>query len=76
MLWDDACFRVAAGEAGAPPAQERAGLVYNGWLLDVPKLLDLAALYVPSNPQLLRRLMSAVRAAVPALACTNRAVWG
>ena len=55
------CVRVTGEEGGAPPAQERAGLVYDGWLLDVPKLLDLAALYGPSNPQLLRRLVSAVR---------------
>jgi hypothetical protein len=66
------CLRVAAGEEGTPPEQERAALLYDGWLLDVPKLLDLAALYGPSNPGLLRRMMSAVRRGLPAAvsACT------
>ena len=63
---------MAASEEGTPPQQERRALLYDGWLLDVPKLLDLAALYGPSNPGLLRRLMSAVRTLLAALsACMH-----
>lgn len=42
---------------GAPPDSERARCLYDRWLLDVPKVLDVAALYGPSNPRLVGQWM-------------------
>ncbi len=52
--------RVTIDEEGAPPRTQQAELVYDRWLLDVPKLLDIAALYGPDNLQLTRDFMSKV----------------
>jgi len=45
---------------GAPPDAERARCLYDRWLLDVPKLLDVAALYGPTNPGLVSQLLRGV----------------
>eukprot|EP00983_Pelagomonas_calceolata_P090206 1157391-Pelagomonas_calceolata.AAC.7 len=45
---------------GAPPDAERARCLYDRWLLDVPKLLDVAALYGPANPRLVSQFLSSV----------------
>ncbi len=45
---------------GGPAQTEQAKLLYDRWLLDVPKLLDIAALYGPDNPDLTRQLLSKV----------------
>ncbi len=52
--------RVTVTEEGAPPQTQQAQLVYDRWMLDVPKLLDVAALYGPDNLQLTREFMSKV----------------
>lgn len=39
---------------------EQAKQLYDRWLLDVPKLLDIAALYGPDNPELTRQLLTKV----------------
>lgn len=36
--------------------------MYNDWLLDMPKLLDIAVLYGRDNPQLVQQLMLKVMA--------------
>lgn len=41
-------------------ASSRAQLLYDKWVLDVPKLLDLAAIYGPDNAPLVQQLMSQV----------------
>ncbi|GBF96800.1 hypothetical protein Rsub_09656 [Raphidocelis subcapitata] len=43
---------------GAPPPARRAAEIYDRWLLDFPKMLDLAAIYGPSNPALAARLVA------------------
>ncbi|CAL8461773.1 g1304 [Coccomyxa elongata] len=52
--------RVTVTEEGAPPQTQQAQLVYDRWMLDVPKLLDIAALYGTDNLQLTREFMSKV----------------
>jgi hypothetical protein len=42
---------------GAPSASQQGALLYDNWWLDVPKLLDIAALYGPSNQGLVGRFM-------------------
>jgi activating signal cointegrator complex subunit 2 len=34
-----------------------ADLLYNKWLVDVPKMMDLAVLYAPGSSQLVRQLL-------------------
>jgi hypothetical protein len=46
------------------PSRFAVETLYHRWLLDVPKLLDLAAVYGASSPQLVRKLISNVYAAV------------
>lgn len=41
---------------------QRSRLLYDKWVLDVPKLLDLAAIYGPDNPALVQQLMQQVHA--------------
>ena len=53
--------RVTTGEPGGPGAAEQADALYNGWLLDVPKLMDVAALYGRANGELVRRFMRQAR---------------
>jgi hypothetical protein len=43
---------------GVPPPARQGQELYDRWLLDVPKLLDLAAIYGPSNPGLVARLVA------------------
>ena len=45
---------------GAPSDTERARLLYDRWLLDVPKLLDVAAIYGPANPRIVSQLLCSV----------------
>ena len=47
---------------GGPTAQEQAQLLYNRWIVDVPKVMDVAALYGRANPDLTRRFMQQARA--------------
>lgn len=49
-------------EPGGPGKQEQAAFLYNDWLLDMPKLLDIAVLYGRDNPQLVQQLMLKVMA--------------
>lgn len=49
--------RVTTGERGGPEPAEQAALLYDRWLLDVPKLMDVAALYGGANGALARRFM-------------------
>jgi hypothetical protein len=58
--------RVTTGERGGPEPAEQAALLYDRWLLDVPKLMDVAALYGAANGALARRFM---RQADPIPAC-------
>lgn len=39
------------------PFGEAGKIVYDNWLLDVPKLLDLAAVYGGSNPDIMKKLI-------------------
>lgn len=32
-------------------------MLYNRWLVDVPKMMDLAVLYAPGNSQLVQQLL-------------------
>ena len=36
-------------------------MLYDKWLLDIPKLLDIAVLYGRDNPALIQQLMRQVR---------------
>lgn len=49
-------------EPGGPSRAEQAKLLYDKWLLDAPKILDLCVLYGPSNRDLTSRLVKQVRA--------------
>ncbi|KAL3156739.1 hypothetical protein ABBQ38_001014 [Trebouxia sp. C0009 RCD-2024] len=46
--------------AGSHVSSQRAQLLYDKWVLDVPKLLDLAAIYGPDNAVLVQQLMQQV----------------
>ena len=48
-------------QPGGPSAQNQASMLYNAWLLDMPKLLDIAVLYGRDNPALVQQLMHKVR---------------
>ena len=48
-------------QQGGPSAQDQASMLYNDWLLDMPKLLDIAVLYGRDNPALVQQLMQKVR---------------
>lgn len=47
--------------AGSNASSQRAQLLYDKWVLDVPKLLDLAAIYAPDHAGLVQQLMQQVR---------------
>ena len=49
-------------QPGGPSAQDQASILYNAWLLDMLKLLDIAVLYGRDNPALVQQLMQKVRA--------------
>ncbi|WIA17934.1 hypothetical protein OEZ85_009427 [Tetradesmus obliquus] len=56
-----AAAAAAAGSKPAPPSpQQVAELLYNRWLLDVPKMMDLAVLYGPGSSSLTGQLLSAL----------------
>jgi activating signal cointegrator complex subunit 2 len=50
---------------GVPPPAQQGALLYDNWILDVPKLMDLAALYGPTNPALVSRLLQQLLALQP-----------
>ncbi len=56
----DARSRVTPGEPHGPTLAEQAAVLYDGWLLDVPKLMDVAVLYGAANSALVRRFMRQV----------------
>lgn len=43
--------------AGLNGTSQRSRLLYDRWVLDVPKLLDLTAIYGPDNAALVQQLM-------------------
>ena len=47
-------------EDGGPGAKQQATMLYDLWLLDVPKLMDLAVLYGQDNATLLLQFMQQV----------------
>ena len=47
-------------DPGGPSPPEQAELLYNRCLLDVPRLMDVAALYGPANPGLTGKFMQQV----------------
>jgi hypothetical protein len=51
----------AAAAPKAPPSPQQVGdLLYNQWLLDVPKMMDLAVLYGPGSSSLTGQLLEAL----------------
>ncbi len=56
--------------AGTNARSQNAQVLYDRWVLDVPKLLDLAAIYGPDNAKLLQQLLQQVSACL--LACSTR----
>jgi hypothetical protein len=48
------------GEAGGPSPAAHGSLLYDNWLLDIPKLLDVCSLYAHTNPTPLKTLLSSV----------------
>ncbi|KAL3132505.1 hypothetical protein ABBQ32_009050 [Trebouxia sp. C0010 RCD-2024] len=58
--------------AGSLVSSQRAQLLYDKWVLDVPKLLDLAAIYGPDNAVLVQKLMQQVFKVQPGYA---RDLW-
>lgn len=52
---------MTTGEPGGPGEAEQADALYNGWLLDVPKLMDVAVLYGRANGEHVRRFMRQAR---------------
>lgn len=58
--------------AGTSARSQNAQILYDRWLLDVPKLLDLAAIYGSDNAKLLQQLLQQVFKVQPQYA---RDVW-
>ena len=56
--------------AGSSASLEHAQLLYDKWVLDIPKLLDLAAIYGPDNAPLVQQLMQQVKAT-----CLFDVIW-
>jgi hypothetical protein len=50
----------AAASKAAPSPQQVGDLLYNQWLLDVPKMMDLAVLYGPGSSSLTGQLLEAL----------------
>ncbi|GIM03199.1 hypothetical protein Vretimale_8004 [Volvox reticuliferus] len=44
-------------DPGAPTREQQAQMLYNLWLLDIPKLMDVAVLYGAHNPELTRKFL-------------------
>lgn len=55
-----ACATCRVTTAGSQVSSERAQLLYDKWVLDIPKLLDLAAIYGPDNAVLVQQLIPQV----------------
>ncbi|MEW5300920.1 MAG: hypothetical protein WDW36_003812 [Sanguina aurantia] len=53
------------GQAAGLTPQQHAALLYDQWLLDVPKLMDVCVLYGPTNTALLKQFMQQVFALQP-----------
>jgi hypothetical protein len=64
----------AAGSKPPPSAQQVADLLYNQWLLDVPKMMDLAVLYGPGSSSLTGQLLQALLLLQPKYAQVGRLV--
>ncbi len=50
----------AERDPGGPPPAQRASILYDTWLLDIPKLMDIAVLYGAANRQLTSTLLRQV----------------
>ncbi|KAK9801941.1 hypothetical protein WJX73_008497 [Symbiochloris irregularis] len=50
-------LRMVTSEEAGPPARQQAKLLYDVWLLDVPKLMDIAVLYESQNAELVQKFM-------------------
>ena len=48
-----------------PPNQSAKDTLYDRWLLDIPKLLDLAGIYGPSNSPIITQLITNIFTAIP-----------
>ena len=51
--------------AGSSASSHHSQLLYDKWVLDVPKLLDMAAIYGPDNAPLVQQLMQQVIKPLP-----------
>ena len=70
------CYRVTLeAKPGLPAPVRQAAVLYDLWLLDVPKLLDLAALYGTGSPKLVHRLMQQVMGADSAPVLCHLLTW-
>ncbi|KAL0032304.1 hypothetical protein WJX79_003738 [Trebouxia sp. C0005] len=67
-----ATFSRLVTTAGTSASSQNAQTLYDRWVLDVPKLLDLAAIYGPDNAKLLQQLLQQVFKVQPLYA---RDVW-
>ena len=47
----------------APTERER-NIVYNNWLLDIPKMLEIAAIYGESNPEIVKKIIVNIYGAI------------
>lgn len=56
-----ACCKCRVSTAGSNASFQRSQLLYDKWVLDIPKLLDLAAIYGPDNAALVQQLMQQVQ---------------
>lgn len=56
-----ACCKCRVNTAGSNASSQRGQLLYDKWVLDIPKLLDLAAIYGPDNAALVQQLMQQVQ---------------
>ena len=53
-------YRVSRENGAGISAAEQAKVLYERWILDIPKLMDIAVLYGRKNPGLTRRLLEQV----------------
>ena len=59
------CCGCRVNTAGSSTSSHHYQLLYDKWVLDVPKLLDLAAIYGPDNAPLVQQLMQQVTTTLP-----------
>ena len=57
---DEIMPRCRLTTTGTTSGSQHAQMLYDKWILDVPKLLDLAAIYGPDNTLLLQKLLQQV----------------